>query len=53
MGRSPDDLDLGLDILAGPEVDIQPAWRLELPPARHRHLSDYRVGGWLDDPAAL
>jgi amidase len=50
MGRSADDLELGLRIIAGPEIDARPAWRLELPPARHHSLTEYRVAAWLDDP---
>ncbi len=42
MARSADDLALGLDVLAGPDLDAA-AWRLALPPARHRSLKDYRV----------
>jgi amidase len=51
MARSPDDLELGLRIIAGPEIDAKPAWRLELPPPRHQSLTEYRVAAWLDDPA--
>jgi amidase len=51
LGRSPDDLELGLRIIAGPEIDAKPAWRLELPPPRHQTLTEYRVAAWLDDPA--
>ena len=51
MGRSAGDLELGLRIIAGPEVDGRPAWRLELPPPRHRTLTEFRVASWLDDPA--
>jgi amidase len=51
MGRSVEDLALGLDVLAGPEADEARAWRLELPPARQRSLSEYRVAAWLDDPS--
>jgi len=39
-------------VLAGPAGDEAKAWRLSLPPPRHRELRDYRVGLWLDDPAA-
>ncbi len=39
MARSVDDLELALDVLAGPEDDDAVAWRLELPPA-----SDLRAG---------
>jgi amidase len=50
MARSVEDLELGLNILAGPNRWDYPAWRLELPPPRHRALKDYRVAAWLDDP---
>ena len=51
MGRSADDLELALGIIAGPEVDARAAWRLELPLPRHRNLTDFRAAAWLDDPA--
>jgi len=50
MGRSADDLDLGLDVLAGPDPAAAMAWRLELPGPRADVLSDYRLAAWLDDP---
>lgn len=52
LGRSADDLELELSVIAGPEADRAPAWRLELPPPRRESLRDYRVAAWLDDPAA-
>ncbi len=51
MTRSVDDLELLLDIMAGPRPDRAPAWRLELPAPRHTRLGDFRVGAWLDDLA--
>ena len=51
LARSVDDLEMLLDVLAGPDAEDAPAWRLDLPPARHSELRDYRVGLWLDDPA--
>lgn len=51
LGRAPEDLELALDVLAGPDEADASAWRLELPPARGHSLSDYRVAVWLDDPA--
>jgi amidase len=51
MARDVDDLELGLDILAGPDSWHQVAYRLELPPARKSDLRDYRIAAWLDDPA--
>jgi amidase len=52
LARSAEDLDLLLAVLAGPDANDAVAWRLDLPPARHTDLSAYRVGTWLDDPAA-
>lgn len=51
LARSVDDLELLLGVLAGPNEEDAIAWRLELPPPRHRELRDYRIGLWLDDPA--
>ncbi|NSC25478.1 amidase [Streptomyces albus subsp. chlorinus] len=50
LGRHADDLGLGLDVLAGAPLDLAPAWRLELPPARASSLREFRVAAWLDDP---
>lgn len=50
MARSADDLDLMLDVLAGPGPAQQPAWHLALPPSPHGQLRDFRVLLWLDDP---
>jgi amidase len=52
IARSADDLDLALDVLAGPDAAMATAWRLRLPAARGRSLTDYRIGVWLDDPYA-
>ena len=48
MARTPQDLAVGLDVLAGPDVYGRRAWRLELPPGPPS-LQDFRVGVWLDD----
>ena len=45
LARSADDLELALNVIAGPDVGLDAAWRLELPPARHARLSDFRGGG--------
>jgi amidase len=52
LARSAEDLDLLLGVLAGPNAEDAPAWRLDLPAPRHQELSAYRIGTWLDDPAA-
>jgi amidase len=52
MARTVEDLELGLDVLAGPDAARAVAWRLELPPPRADDLGGYRVATWLDDPYA-
>jgi amidase len=43
LARSAPDLELALDVIAGPVVGEDVAWRLELLPARHTSLADFRV----------
>jgi len=43
LARSAEDLELALSVLAGPDVGEDVAWRVELPPARHARLADFRV----------
>ncbi|MPZ23244.1 MAG: amidase [Dehalococcoidia bacterium] len=43
LARSAKDLELALDVIAGPEIGEEAAWRLELPPTRRERLSDFRV----------
>src|SRR5262245_5207005 len=43
LARSAKDLELALSVLAGPDVGEDVAWRVELPPARHDRLADFRV----------
>jgi amidase len=43
LARSAADLDLALEVLAGPEGGEEVAWRLAFPPPRHERLSEYRV----------
>jgi len=50
MARHAEDLDLAMRILVGPDVLQQPAWRVELPPPRHRNLGDFRVAVWTRSP---
>lgn len=42
LARSAEDLELALDVIAGPEPG-EGAWRLELPPARGQRLGGLRV----------
>jgi len=43
LARSAADLDLALEVLAGPEPDEAKGYVLRLPPPRHAHLTDYRA----------
>lgn len=52
MARTVDDLELALDVLAGPDDWEGTAWDLQLPPARHERVEDYRIAVWLDEPSA-
>ena len=51
MARSADDLELGLDVLGGPEPPQAKALQWTLPACRHRALRDFRIGYVLEDPA--
>ncbi len=51
IARSVADLELALDVLAGPDESAGVGWRLELPPARASALPQLRLATWLDDPA--
>jgi amidase len=53
LGRSADDLDLGIDVLVGPREEDAIAWRLALPPRRRETLAEYRVAAWFDDDDVL
>lgn len=46
MGRSADDLELALDVVAGPDRFRSSGWRLSLPPPRTRTLRGLRVAIW-------
>ena len=43
LARSAGDLLLALDVLAGPDEAQAAGYRLELPPARHTRLQDFKV----------
>jgi amidase len=49
MARTVDDLELELDILAGPDRWSTPAWRLDLPAPRTRDVTQLRIAAWIDD----
>ena len=49
LARDAADLDLALDVLAGPDAAHSVAWCLNLPPPRASSLRGYRFAIWLDD----
>jgi amidase len=51
IARSANDLELALDVLAGPDEARGVAWQLQLPKPRRSSLREYRVAAWFDDPA--
>ena len=51
MARSAKDLDLVMGLITAPKGPQNPAWKIELPPARKKDLKDYKIGLWLENPA--
>lgn len=49
LARSIDDLEHVFGLIAGPNPDDAPAWRLDLPPPRATSLGDFRIAAWFDD----
>jgi len=50
LARSVADLELAMDVLAGPDTMAAPGWKLDLAPPCHADLKDCRVAVWSDDP---
>ncbi len=50
MARSPQDLNLALQLMAGADTFNSSGWSLELPAPRGQDLKDLRVAYWFDDP---
>jgi len=50
LARTADDLELALDVLAGPDRWNTPAWSLDLPASRADRLSEFKIAAWVDDP---
>ncbi|HXA11144.1 MAG TPA: amidase family protein, partial [Mycobacterium sp.] len=51
LARDVEDLELALDVVAGPAGHQAVGWRLALPPARATTLRELKLAVWLDDPA--
>ena len=52
LARGAEDLELALDVTAGPDRFDAAAWRLELPAARKTALADFRVAVMVNHPIA-
>src|SRR3954469_13584292 len=52
IARSAKDLELLLDVVAGPVDEDAPAWRIDLPPAAFESAAGMRVGVWFDEDDA-
>lgn len=52
MARDVDDLEMALNLLAGPDQWNQVAYSLSLPPARHSQMANFRVAVWIDEDSA-
>jgi amidase len=52
MGRSAEDLALGLSVMAGADEIDGAGWRLELPAPRRKTLREFKVAVMLTDPAS-
>ena len=50
MARAPEDLDIAMRVLAGPDVLAAPVWRVEWPEPRRRRLGDFRVAVCAQSP---
>jgi amidase len=50
MARYAEDLAVAMQILAGPDLLQQAAWRVALPPPRHRRLAEFRIAVWTRSP---
>ena len=49
LARSAADLEIALSVLAGPRTSEGKGWQLNLPPARHQQIKDFRIAIWPDD----
>jgi amidase len=50
MGRAAEDIELGLNLIAGADGAEATAWKLDLPPPTADGFKELRVAVWADDP---
>ena len=52
LARSPEDLEIALDVLVAAQEQDSHAWSLKLPKARTTKISELRIAIWPDEPYA-
>ncbi|MDX1695134.1 MAG: amidase family protein, partial [Ketobacteraceae bacterium] len=50
LARSAEDLQMLLDITAGPNPEAGAGWQIRLPACKKKSLKDFKILAWLDDP---
>jgi amidase len=50
IARSAHDLEILLDVMAGPQPADERAWRIDLPAPRRTRIDEYRIATWFDEP---
>ncbi len=52
LARGAEDLEIALDVMAGPDAIDGRGWKLALPRSKKKSLREFKVGVLLDDPLA-
>ena len=52
LARSPEDLEIALDVLVAAQEQDSPAWKIKLPRARTKKVKELRIATWPDEPYA-
>ena len=52
LARSPEDLELALDVLVAPQAQDQSAWNIKLPEARAKRVSELKIAIWPNESYA-
>ena len=52
LARSPEDLEIALDVLVAAQVQDSSAWKIKLPKARTQKVKELKIAVWPDEPYA-
>ena len=52
LARSPEDLEIALDILVSAQEQDSHAWKVKLPKARTKKTKELKIAVWPDEPYA-